>query len=140
MAEATCPTCGRHFVKRTGQHRYCTPLCRERARAGDFSRRTRYSTGHQALRKALGERVASGQERCARCGDAILPGEPWDLDHRDDGDGYLGPSHAACNRATATAAAAASNGGTTRRASAPPGPGHWRRDADGRWVRQSRDW
>jgi hypothetical protein len=47
--------------------------------------------------------VAAGGVRCARCGDPIAPGEPWDLDHRDGSPNeYLGPSHAACNRATAT--------------------------------------
>ena len=30
----------------------------------------------------------------------IVPGTDWDLDHADgEGNGYLGPSHARCNRA-----------------------------------------
>ena len=38
---------------------------------------------------------------CARCGLPIVPGrDDWDLDHADNGNGYLGPRHAACNRAT----------------------------------------
>ena len=32
MAERSCPVCGRRFFQRTGQHRFCTPACRERAR------------------------------------------------------------------------------------------------------------
>jgi hypothetical protein len=27
---------------------------------------------------------------CARCGEAILPAEPWDLDYRDDLGGFRG--------------------------------------------------
>ena len=35
--------------------------------------------------------------RCARCHELIEPGEKWQLDHRDDGHGWLGGSHARCN-------------------------------------------
>jgi hypothetical protein len=35
---------------------------------------------------------------CCRCGRPILPGEAVDLDHNDDGVGYLGWSHSHCNR------------------------------------------
>jgi hypothetical protein len=41
--------------------------------------------------------VESGYASCCRCGFPIVPGTRWHLDHRDDGLGYLGPSHAACN-------------------------------------------
>ena len=45
--------------------------------------------------------VASGGVACVRCGGLIAPGEGWDLGHVDGGDGYAGPEHRACNRATA---------------------------------------
>src|SRR5829696_2339513 len=56
----------------------------------------RYGGEHQALRRA-GLPLAYGQ-RCVRCGRPMLPGQPLDLDHRDDGNGYAGWSHAHCNR------------------------------------------
>ena len=54
-----------------------------------------YGTSHQAVRKQLAPMVAAGLAVCARCLRPITPGEPWDLDHRPDRRGYLGPSHAA---------------------------------------------
>jgi hypothetical protein len=78
--------------------------------------RRKYDDGrHAALRRKLAPVVARGLTRCARgeacfvaevvngvrVGGLIRPGEPWDLDHADDGLGYLGPSHRRCNRATA---------------------------------------
>jgi hypothetical protein len=41
--------------------------------------------------------VNAGKATCARCHQPIEPGEDWQLDHRDDRQGYLGPSHRRCN-------------------------------------------
>jgi hypothetical protein len=57
-----------------------------------------YGTSHQQLRAAWAPRVAAGRAHCARCGQPIKPTDVWDLDHRDDRGGYLGPSHRKCNR------------------------------------------
>lgn len=60
-----------------------------------------YGSAHRRLRVQIARVVASGFARCARCGDPIVPGSLWDLDHDDrDRSAYLGPSHRACNRAT----------------------------------------
>jgi hypothetical protein len=60
-----------------------------------------YGARHQALRARLAPQVAAGLASCARCGERILPGEPWDLGHDDhDRTKYAGPEHRACNRAT----------------------------------------
>jgi hypothetical protein len=102
MAEARCVGCGSSFYRRTGTHKYCTPVCRERHRGLDPARRRRYSSSHQRVRAQVAVTVEQGRATCARCGEPIRPGvDDWDLDHADgDGNGYLGPSHAACNRAT----------------------------------------
>jgi hypothetical protein len=34
--------------------------------------------------------VATGTVRCVRCDGPIAPDEKWELDHRDDGRGWLG--------------------------------------------------
>jgi hypothetical protein len=74
------------------------------------------------LRQRWASVVAAGRVRCARgrackraefvdgvlVGGLIRRGDVWQLDHRDDGRGYLGPSHADCN---ARAGAAVTNGG-----------------------------
>jgi hypothetical protein len=59
----------------------------------------RYAARHRRLRRQLAPIVAAGKATCARCRLPIAPGEAWHLDHTDAGDGYLGPSHAACNTA-----------------------------------------
>jgi hypothetical protein len=64
-----------------------------------------YGPEHQKLRARWAPQVALGEVRCARCRRLIKPNEPWDLDHSEDRSKYLGPSHARCNRATATHAA-----------------------------------
>lgn len=80
------------------------------------ARRARYDNPeHRNRRKLLEPLVAGGGVRCARGADCkhavwvagkkmgglIRRGELWDLDHTDDGRGYLGPSHRECNRSTA---------------------------------------
>ena len=57
----------------------------------------RYGPAHRAIRTRLEPEVASGEVACARCGQLIEQGEEWQLDHRDDGRGWLGPSHRRCN-------------------------------------------
>jgi hypothetical protein len=59
-------------------------------------RNPRYGKDHDKQRRLWARRVQAGMVRCARCGDPILPGTPWHLDHAETG-GYLGPSHADCN-------------------------------------------
>jgi hypothetical protein len=58
----------------------------------------RYGMAHRAMRKRLAPIVATGTVKCARCDEPISSGDTWQLDHRDDGRGWLGPSHARCNQ------------------------------------------
>lgn len=109
MAERTCPSCGRTFNPKNGQHRYCSTVCRERGRARVrvLAAPAKYGAVHQRLRRALAREVAQGDVCCVRCGLPIGEHEPWDLDHADDGNGYRGAAHRACNRQTSTHRAAA---------------------------------
>ena len=58
--------------------------------------RRQYGPKYRKLRLEFLPLVESGEWLCARCGEQILSGDPWDLDHDDRGDGYLGPSHQRC--------------------------------------------
>jgi hypothetical protein len=60
----------------------------------------KYGASHRAMRKRLEPVVARGEVACARCGQPIGQGEEWQLDHRDDGRGWLGPSYRGCNART----------------------------------------
>lgn len=55
-----------------------------------------YGYQHQRLRRAL-LADAIGRD-CPHCGLPMLAGEPLDLDHTTDRNGYRGMAHASCNR------------------------------------------
>ncbi|MBT9255387.1 hypothetical protein KMZ30_07350 [Phycicoccus sp. KQZ13P-1] len=58
-----------------------------------------YGHAHRKLRAEWEPIVAAGRVTCARCGEPIEPGQPWDLGHADDDpDQYNGPEHESCNR------------------------------------------
>lgn len=57
----------------------------------------RYGRAHRAIRRRLAADAVGTP--CVRCGVPIVPGDELDLDHTDDGRGYLGMAHASCNRA-----------------------------------------
>jgi len=57
-----------------------------------------YGPAHRKLRAEFKRIVDAGMAHCARCGEWIQPGEPFDLDHGEDRTTYLGPSHVRCNR------------------------------------------
>lgn len=46
----------------------------------------------------MAQEVAAGGVLCVRCGESISPLEGFDLDHADNGNGYLGAAHISCNR------------------------------------------
>lgn len=73
-----------------------------------------YGGRHQSIRrKALS--AAIGQP-CARCGRLMRAGQQLDLDHSDDRTGYIGFSHAVCNRRAGGALGAARKAAARKRA------------------------
>lgn len=82
-----------------------------------------YGLKHKTERKRWEPHVDAGLVDCARCGDPIEPGRPWDLGHNDDRTDWTGPEHLTCNRR-----AGGVNGAAVTNAMRSPG------------VRQSREW
>lgn len=75
------------------------PIVRHGYSDNRAQRRAEYdSRRHRLTRVLLKPEVEAGLHKCARCGNQIKPGQAWDLDHSNDRTGYLGPSHAGCNR------------------------------------------
>lgn len=102
-----CPELTDHRSGKCEAHRSEARRAADSRRPGTVQRG--YGRGHRKTREELARRVAAGGVNCARCGDPILSGEPWDLDHDDtDRLRYIGASHERCNRATKTHAIAAS--------------------------------
>ncbi len=76
--------------------------CAPHARQAETNRGTRqqrgYNRHHDTLRRRWAPRVDRGLVDCARCGERIHPGQPWDLGHTDDRTAWTGPEHVTCNR------------------------------------------
>lgn len=89
--EPGCPT----LTKATR----CAAHTRERDKARGTRQERGYGATHARLRAEWAPLVATGHVKCARCREPIAGDAAWDLDHTADRAGYLGPSHASCNRA-----------------------------------------
>jgi hypothetical protein len=97
-AQRPCVTTGCGSLVAPGTTR-CADCAREYERKRGSSAERGYGRAHRQLRARYQRDGVVGLP-CPRCGKAIRPGEPWDLDHDDrDRSKYLGPSHARCNRA-----------------------------------------
>lgn len=93
-----CPELVPHNVSR------CTPHTRAADRARGSRQDRGYDAEHDRLRRQYERDGVVGLD-CARCGQMILPGQPWDLGHTDDRTGWTGPEHATCNRSAGGRAA-----------------------------------
>lgn len=62
-----------------------------------------YGHAHRARRRGIAPLADAGLLNCARCGERIKAGEPWDVGHVDGTNRAVvsGPEHCRCNRATA---------------------------------------
>jgi hypothetical protein len=87
----------------------------------------RYGAQHKSLRRRLAPVVATGTVVCKRCGELIAPDEHWQLDHKDDGRGWLGPSHTRCNARAGWEAMVASQNGNGNSAPFDEQPDRWSR-------------
>jgi hypothetical protein len=92
-----CLDCGRPTE---GSRCQSCNLTRTRQReAGRGTREQRgYGPAHHAERRRWAAKIAAREPvTCVRCGEPIVSGQLWQLDHTDDRTGYLGPSHQSCN-------------------------------------------
>jgi hypothetical protein len=100
-AQVACRRCGKPFIVVLKNQRLChDPCVRRRSGTPDKPYTTSdagYGSEHQKRRREARKAWRDG-DPCARCSQPMLHGTPVDLDHTDDRTGYLGLSHASCNR------------------------------------------
>lgn len=94
-------------------------LTRRGASAAEKNRR--YGHAHRLARATMATMLP---RPCTVCHRPVTAGMPWDLDHTDDGAGYLGPAHMSCNRAKGAIKKNKLHGEATRKANSG---GHWLR-------------
>lgn len=56
-----------------------------------------YGAEHKRERARWARIVERGEATCCLCGQPIVPGVKWHLDHTPDRTGYRGPACASCN-------------------------------------------
>lgn len=101
--------CNRGAAARLTPRQASARARRERARPSGSERG--YDARHRKLRKEWAPKVAAGGVDCARCGELIPPGTPWDLGHDDeDRSRHTGPEHPSCNRSANFARVRAARG------------------------------
>ena len=98
MAKRPCPKDGCPTLINTGE-RYCPTHQRETDRARGTTTERGYGHTHQVERARWATILAQRAVPCARCGEPIRPGEPFDLGHTNDRKSWHGPEHPTCNRA-----------------------------------------
>ena len=101
--ELPCQRCGIAFIRQIKGQRLCWNPCRRR-RSGSpakpyTSTEAGYGAEHQRRRREARAAWQDG-DPCARCEGPMHFGQDVDLDHTDDRLGYLGLSHASCNRSS----------------------------------------
>lgn len=94
LAKRRCLDCPRLT---TGSR--CPSCTRAKNRKRGTTSQRGYGWNHQQ-RKAQDEAATLPTDPCPRCHQPLGP-PPWDQGHTTDRAGYEGPTHQACNRATA---------------------------------------
>lgn len=77
------------------QHGSWTPIALTAHGTSRAAKARRYDHAHRTARAEWAGRLP---RPCTVCGRPVTAAMAWDLDHTDDGAGYLGPAHATCNR------------------------------------------
>lgn len=94
----TC-ACGKRKQRTASNCRACYTESMKTHRLRESRRPADYDRAHNNLRRAWETILEVTEINCARCDQPILADQTWHLDHRDDRNGYLGPSHSRCNLA-----------------------------------------